>query len=101
MVILTSGLVACAKVPHSEAGIEAFKKEDYKTAYEKLYPIAMKGDSDAEYAIGYMLYYGKIGRVDQTQGIQWIEKSALQNNVLAQQALGIIYTAQILSRKYK
>jgi TPR repeat protein len=72
-------------------GIESFKKQDYKTAYTNLYPLAVEGDDEAQYAVGYMLYYGKTGTANPPEGMDWIRRSATQGNPLAQRALGIFY----------
>lgn len=84
-------LTACAAQTQLQEGKLAFKKQDYTLALTRLYPLAKQGDRDAQYAVGYILYYGKAGVVNKEQGIHWIRESALQNNALAEQALGIIY----------
>ena len=75
-----------------QVGIDSFKKQDYKTAYRNLYPFAVEGDDEAQYAIGYMLYYGKTGTPNLSEGMDWIRRAAAQNNPLAQRALGIFYS---------
>ncbi len=91
LVLLTVFLVACATATPLESGMQSFDNRDYKTAFEQLYPVAMEGDPDAQYAVGYMLYYGKGVAVNKNDGMEWIRKSAKQGNSLAEQALGIVY----------
>lgn len=94
IVIATLLLTTCATLSPLREGIADFKSQKYPAAFSRLYPLAIKGNSDAQYAVGYILYYGKAGVQDRDQGVAWIRKAALQGNVLAQQALGIIYARQ-------
>jgi TPR repeat protein len=75
-----------------KSGIASFQKHDYKSAFAALYPLAVEGNADAQYAIGYMIYYGKAGAANTGEGMDWINKAAAQGNPLAQRALGIFYT---------
>ncbi len=63
-----------------------FDSQNYAAALAKMQPLANKGNAAAEYAVGYMLYYGKGTPVDQQQGIAWINKAADQGLAEAQQA---------------
>jgi TPR repeat protein len=91
-------VVACApkknpsQVKSLDGGIASFKQQDYKTALGTLYPLAVQGNAQAQYAVGYMLYYGKAGAANISEGMNWIRKSAAQGNPLAERALGIFYT---------
>ncbi len=51
---------------------------------------AEQGDADAQYALGYMYYYGSGVKQNKQLGVQWIKRSALQGQVLAKQALPMI-----------
>ena len=51
---------------------------------------AEQGDADAQYALGYMYYYGSGIEQNKRLGAQWIKRSAIQGQVLAKQALSII-----------
>ncbi len=84
-------LSACAGPTPFEEGMDNFHQQNYQAAFDKLYPLAEDGNADAEYAIGYMFYEGKLGAADKSLGVEWIRKAALQGNDLAEQALGIIY----------
>ena len=62
----------------------------YNCSVEKIQSAAESGDPDAEYALGYMYYYG-IGTVrDPQTGRLWITKSADQGQALAQSALKLM-----------
>jgi TPR repeat protein len=72
-------------------GLNAFNKEDYKTAYQLFLKLAEQGVSEAQYNLGLM--YGKgMGVVkDQTQAIKWWELAAEQGNGKAQTNLGWMF----------
>ena len=42
-----------------QEGVDAYKKKDYKTAFEKLMPAAEEGEALFQFMIGAMYRYGK------------------------------------------
>lgn len=42
-----------------QEGIKSFKVQNYRHAFIRLRPEAEKGNPDAQYAIGFMYYYGQ------------------------------------------
>ncbi len=74
-----------------EEGIEAMKNGNYKSAYEKLYPLAEEGNAAAQDSIGTMLCEGLGVRMDEFLAVGWYEKSAAQGYAKAQYSLGIMY----------
>jgi TPR repeat protein len=64
-----------------------FKEKNYTLAYRQLLPLAVKGSPDAQYAIGYMYYYGK--GIDRNEELaeSWLRKAAKQGQSHAIQAL--------------
>lgn len=75
--------VFCAVCPvyaDTAAGLAAFKKADYATAYKEWKAAAQKGQAEAEYDLG--LLYAKGLGVERDLGIaqQWYESAALQGN---------------------
>ena len=78
------------------AAKEKFVNNDYAGAYETLLPLATRGNPDAQYGVGYMLYYGKGVTADQDAGISWIKASAEQGfakSLAALEALNIALAA--------
>lgn len=68
---------------------QAFQNQNYPSAFQPLLRLAKKGNPDAQYAVGYMYYYGK-GTVENHQLAQmWINKAAQQGQPLAIKALEI------------
>ena len=62
---------------------------------EQLKQAAAKSDPDAEYALGYMYYYGKDGVTQDTKTAQmWIQKAADQGQAQAIKALQLLQQAQ-------
>ncbi len=67
----------------------AFLKR-YHCSLEKVEEASEKNNADAQYALGYMYYYG-VGTVqDKQTGELWIRRAAAQGQLIAQQALGIL-----------
>ena len=81
-------LTAC--VNHMQQGQQSFEQKNYPAAMEELMPLAEKGNSAVQYAVGYMYYYGK--GVTQNKGIgkMWIDRAADQGLQQALQAQAVI-----------
>lgn len=71
-------------------GIHSFQVQDYRQAFVRLKPEADKGQPDAEYAIGYMYYYGQGVVEDRKKAWYWITCAAKAGQVDAQQAVKIL-----------
>src|SRR5579872_2094784 len=89
-------LVACATSTSKQSfnyqqGKSSFEAGDYKEAFHQLLPIAAQGKPDAQYAVGYMYYYGYGVSEDSESGIFWMTKSAEQNYPPAIKALQLIH----------
>ena len=52
---------------------------------------ANKGDSDAQFELGYKYCWGEGVEQDCAKALDWYEKSAAQNNAIAQNNLGVMY----------
>lgn len=57
-------------------GIDSFRAQDYRRAFIRLMPEAEKGQPDAQYAIGYMYYYGQGVVEDRNKAWFWIHMAA-------------------------
>lgn len=53
-------------------GIKNFQIQNYRKAFVRLMPEAIKGQPDAEYAVGYMYYYGQGVVEDRQKAAYWI-----------------------------
>lgn len=93
IVFLLLLLQSCACVTRTEdlqAGKVAFEHCEYKKAFCYLLPLAAKGCPDAEYAVGYMYYYGYGTVQDPETGIFWMRLAAVKCYPQAMQALYLI-----------
>jgi TPR repeat protein len=93
MVLMCIALQACTSTIQSaklQEGKSSFESGDFKEAFHRLLPLASEGNAHAEYAVGYMYYYGYGVPVDAESGIFWMQKSANQNYAPAIKALGLI-----------
>lgn len=71
-------------------GINSFRNEEYRSAFVRLKPEAEKGQRDAQYAVGYMYYYGKGVIEDRKKAWFWINAAANLGQVDAKEALRIL-----------
>lgn len=90
-------LPACASgrmAQQLEGGKAAFQAAEFKSAFRQLLPLAAEGNSDAQYAVGYMYYYGYGVPRDEMSGLFWMTKSAEKGNPAAIKALNMIHHKQ-------
>jgi DamX protein len=67
----------------------------YSLSYQQIKMAAESGDPEAQYALGYMFYYGKGGvKRDISEAKRWIAKSAAQKQPQAIRALQLITGAE-------
>lgn len=70
-------MAACISSAYNlHEGIQSFKMQDYRRAFIRLKPEAAKGQCDAQYAIGYMYYYGQGVVEDRKKAWYWINMAA-------------------------
>jgi TPR repeat protein len=85
-------ITACANsFGRLNSGIANFKEQNYRAAFIKLMPIAEAGNPDAQYAIGYMFYYGQGVVTDKDKAFYWMKLASRQGHPEANKALQIIY----------
>lgn len=71
-------------------GIESFRVQDYRQAFIRLKPEAEKGQPDAQYAIGYMYFYGQGVVENRRQAWYWINCAAKAHQPDALAAIKIL-----------
>ena len=71
-------------------GKENFQSQNYQQSFKNLEPVALEGNRDAQYAVGYMYFYGLGTIEDRTAALYWVERAATQDQTQAQTALKII-----------
>lgn len=95
LIMMSMLLVACgSNKPKEKSSLEkaesTYSQGDYEKAAAQLTPLAQKGDSQAQYTLGYMYYYGQGVPRDRNQGRFWMQQSANQGNKSALQALELL-----------
>jgi TPR repeat protein len=101
--MLLCGLLlgACASQQHGyqlAEGKQSFISGDYKESFHTLLPLASQGVPEAEYAVGYMYYYGYGVTRDSESGMFWMEKAAQKNNKPAKEALDLIHKQNVTQK---
>ena len=59
-----------------DKGTSALKAEDYETTIRKLKPLAIVGDSDAQFLLGQMYAFGWGVSKDENKALDWLRRSA-------------------------
>lgn len=79
-----------ATMSELQQGKRLFQDGYYKRAMSQLLPLAVDGIAEAQYAVGYMYYYGFGVTQDTPSGDFWIRRSADQGFKPAIEALSIM-----------
>ncbi|KTD16298.1 sel1 repeat family protein [Legionella jordanis] len=90
IIILSLAQFACANRSNLVEGIRSFRAEDYRKAFVRLKPEAIKGQADAQYAVGYMYYYGQGVVESRKKAWYWINKAAQAGQSEAVAAIAIL-----------
>ncbi len=94
--LLCSLLCACAATTANNAqqtyllGQRYYQAQNYGNAFDAINKAAKEGNINAQYALGYMYYYGIGTGVDPHTGISWMQKAASKNQQQAINALAIL-----------
>lgn len=80
----------CARDIHLREGIASFRVQNYRDAFVHLMPEARAGKPDAQYAIGYMYYYGQGVVENRKKALHWIKCAAKAGQPDAIEALKLI-----------
>ena len=83
---LLVGMPATADV---KAGVDAWRRGDFKSAVDQWRPLAIGGDADAEYNLGQAYKLGRGVPVDPVLAESWFGKAAVQGHEQAQENYGI------------
>ena len=75
----------------SQAGMDAYAREDYETALKEWRPLAAQGLAEAQFGLGVMYENGRGVPQDDAQAATWYRKGADQGDVQAQFILGLLY----------
>ncbi len=90
---------ACVNHLNLSEGISSFRAQNYRQAFIRLMPEAKKGEPDAQYAIGYMYYYGQGVVEDRKKAWFWITRAAESGQPDALEAMQILINDRKGSRK--
>lgn len=74
-----------------EAGEAAHGRGDYAAALREFRPLALAGDAQAQFYLGFMYRNGQGTREDFAEAVKWYRRAALQGVAGAQFNLGLMY----------
>ena len=72
------------------SGIKSFQIQNYRQAFIRLMPEAKAGNPDAQYAVGYMYYYGQGVIENRKKAFYWIKCAADKGQADAVAAINIL-----------
>lgn len=91
VIIFIPCLIACAgSSMNFREGIDNFRAQNYRSAFIHLMPEAKKGNPEAQYAVGYMYYYGQGVVEDRQKAWEWINRAATSGQADAIEAVKIM-----------
>lgn len=76
VIFLIFSIFSCVSYTNFYEGIASFRAQKYREAFIRLKPEAEKGQPDAQYAIGYMYYYGVGVTENRKNAFAWINQAA-------------------------
>lgn len=83
-------VTACSTHSGAHRNKQNLAAKDYSLTYEQVREAAQDGDADAQYALGYMYYYGQNVSRNSQQAQFWIRKAAAQKHPQAVKAIAIM-----------
>lgn len=90
-ICMPSQIFAQANIPPSEIQANSLSVEQLQQA-------AQAGDPDAQYALGYMYYYGKNVPQNTSMGLNWIKRASVQDQQQAVQAIRMLAPSGIQTK---
>ncbi len=91
MLTLVVVLVAApARAADLEAGVEAYARGDYATAFKEWRPLAEQGDADTQYNLGFMYAQGPGVPQDLVRAHLWVNLAVAQGDEDARKARYIL-----------
>jgi len=94
LLALTLSLTASIATPALAdfyVGFAAYQRGDYETAFREFREVAEQGHTEAQYALGWMYYWGEGVQQDYGDARRWFRISADQGHVFGQLNLGLMY----------
>ena len=76
MLLISSIFMGCVSATNFNAGMHSFQAQNYRKAFILLKPQALAGVLAAEYAVGYMYYYGQGVVENRAEAQYWIRCAA-------------------------
>ena len=102
VVIVSSALLAvgCSTLTNEgrfDTGKENFLAGNFDQSFKQLMPIAKQGNPEAQYAVGYMYFYGLGTKQNMREAANWMQKAADSGQPQAQLALKQLQQDQIVT----
>ncbi len=70
-----------------EQAKKAYFEQKYQEVFQLLFPLAVAGNDQAQYVLGYLYHHGLGVEKNEQQAMNWIQRAATQGNKKALEAL--------------
>ena len=74
-----------------QAGLDAYERKDYSSAFEEWQIDAQRGNGTSQYLLGFLFYAGQGIHKDYAKAMEWFQKAAEEKMATAQYYLGEMY----------
>ena len=91
LIFVLSLTVAPVYADDFQDGVDAYKRKDYKMAFEKFKPLAEQGNAKTQNYLGVMYASGRGVTHNYIEAFKWLRPSAEQGYAEAQNNLGLMY----------
>lgn len=78
---------------------QSYASQNYNKAFGSLATPAKRGNANAQYALGYMYFYGKGVFEDRQKALYWFKLAAEQGHPSAQEALAMIDHQELMRQE--
>ena len=95
-------LMLCSSVARADEfddGVKAYNEGNYTQAIELFRPLAIQGNADAQYSLGFMYTSGKGVTQDSKEAVKWYQLAAEQGHAFAQYYLGLTYVPKTIKKQ--
>lgn len=96
---LAIGCTTLTTEDNFDSGKENFMAGNFDQSFKQLLPLAKQGNHEAEYAVGYMYFYGLGTQQDMQQAIKWMQQAADAGQPQAKVALQQLQQDHVITTK--
>lgn len=98
-VLLAAGCSVGTNEGRFDQGKENFIAGNFDQSFKQLHPLAKQGNPEAQYAVGYMYFYGLGTKQNVQEAVDWMQRAAESGQPQAQLALKQLQQDQLVTAR--